>query len=30
VVPNASFGLSEVNLVFEVTNPDSGAEDDED
>jgi hypothetical protein len=30
VVPNASFGPSEVNLVFDVTNPDSGAEDDED
>ncbi len=30
VVPNASFGPSEVNRVFDIANPDSGGDDDED
>jgi hypothetical protein len=30
VVPNASFGPSEVNLVFDITNPDSGADGEDD
>jgi hypothetical protein len=29
VVPNASFGPSRVNLVFDITNPDSADDDEE-